>query len=251
MKKLFSFKEKNNEKEYEFALKQPNRTEREEIEIYYAAMLSKLMNMGVQTKASVDKYYADNSDTAVPKKDQSYYFNLQKDLAKYQEDLIREKSNSDKKFEIYSKIIQIQEDMRKFTSYYSAIYDNTAEVKARDKTVDFCMLNYSYSNDEQLFPVEEDDFQKRAISQYGMVDKLKDGEDADFWDSVINRLVFLFTIWYLDLANTEEEFKSYYDSYFQKDFEEINVEEEKKEVDEETEEQLEDSKEEATDKEEG
>ena len=46
MKKLFSFKEKNNEKEYEFALKQPNRTEREEIEIYYAAMLSKLTSYG-------------------------------------------------------------------------------------------------------------------------------------------------------------------------------------------------------------
>ena len=189
MKKLFSFKDKNNEKEYEFTLKQPNRTEREEIEIYYAAMLSKLMNMGVQTKASVDKYYADNSDTAVPKKDQSYYFNLQKDLAQYQEDLIREKSNSDKKFEIYAKIVQTQEDMRKFTSYYSAIYDNTAEVKARDKTVDFCMLNYSYSNEQELFPEEEEDFQKRAILQYEQIDKLREGEDSEFWNSVDRKSV--------------------------------------------------------------
>jgi hypothetical protein len=226
MKKLFSFKDKNNEKEYEFTLKQPNRTEREEIEIYYAAMLSKLMNMGVQTKASVDKYYADNSDTAVPKKDQSYYFNLQKDLAQYQEDLIREKSSSDKKFEIYAKIVQIQEDMRKFTSYYSAIYDNTAEVKARDKTVDFCMLNYSYSNDQELFPEEEEDFQKRAILQYQQIDKLREGEDSEFWNSVIDRFVFLFTIWYLDLAQTDEEFKSYYDSYFKGDDEQPDAEEE-------------------------
>jgi len=225
MKKLFSFKDKNNEKEYEFALKQPNRTEREEIEIYYAAMLSKLMNMGVQTKASVDKYYADNSDTAVPKKDQSYYFNLQKDLAQYQEDLIREKSNSDKKFEIYAKIVQTQEDMRKFTSYYSAIYDNTAEVKARDKTVDFCMLNYSYSNEQELFPEEEEDFQKRAILQYEQIDKLREGEDSEFWNSVIDRFVFLFTIWYLDLAQTDEEFKSYYDSYFKGDDEQPDAEE--------------------------
>lgn len=226
MKKLFSFKDKNNEKEYEFTLKQPNRTEREEIEIYYAAMLSKLMNMGVQTKASVDKYYADNSDTAVPKKDQSYYFNLQKDLAQYQEDLIREKSNSDKKFEIYAKIVQTQEDMRKFTSYYSAIYDNTAEVKARDKTVDFCMLNYSYSNEQELFPEEEEDFQKRAILQYEQIDKLREGEDSEFWNSVIDRFVFLFTIWYLDLAQTDEEFKSYYDSYFKGDDEQPDAEEE-------------------------
>jgi hypothetical protein len=241
MKKLFSFKDKNNEKEYEFALKQPNRTEREEIEIYYAAMLSKLMNMGVQTKASVDKYYADSSDTAVPKKDQSYYFNLQKDLAQYQEDLIREKSNSDKKFEIYAKIVQIQEDMRKFTSYYSAIYDNTAEVKARDKTVDFCMLNYSYSNEEELFPQEEEDFQKRAILQYEQIDKLREGEDSEFWNSVIDRFVFLFTIWYLDLAQTDEEFKSYYDSYFKAEDEQPDTEE--KDSEEDSEEEVLDKKE--------
>ena len=241
MKKLFSFKDKNNEKEYEFALKQPNRTEREEIEIYYAAMLSKLMNMGVQTKASVDKYYADSSDTAVPKKDQSYYFNLQKDLAQYQEDLIREKSNSDKKFEIYAKIVQIQEDMRKFTSYYSAIYDNTAEVKARDKTVDFCMLNYSYSNEEELFPQEEEDFQKRAILQYEQIDKLREGEDSEFWNSVIDRFVFLFTIWYLDLAQTDEEFKSYYDSYFKAEDEQPDAEE--KDSEEDSEEEVLDKKE--------
>jgi hypothetical protein len=229
MKKLFSFKEKNKDKEYEFTLKQPNRSEREEIEIYYAAMLSKLMNMGVQTKASVDKYYADNSDTAVPKKDQSYYFNLQKELAKNQEDIIRESSASEKKFEIYAKIIQIQEDMRKFTSYYSAIYDNTAEVKARDKTVDFCMLNYSYSNGDQLFNSDEEDFQKRAILQYEQVDELRDGDEFEFWNSIIDRLVFLFTIWYLDLAQSEVEFKSYYDSYFEKSKDELLSEEESEE----------------------
>lgn len=248
MKKLFSFKDKNNGKEYEFALMQPNRTEREEIEIYYAAMLSKLMNMGVQTKASVDKYYADNSDTAVPKKDQSYYFNLQKDLARYQEEVIKETSNSDKKFELYAKIIRIQEDMRKFTSYYSAIYDNTAEVKARDKTVDFCMLNYSYSNGDQIFQAEEEDFQKRAILQYEEIDKLREGEEAEFWNSVIDRFVFLFTIWYLDLAEKEEEFKSYYDSYFKQAEEEETKEEDNTEENDTEEESKENSEEDSVDK---
>ena len=226
MKKLFSFKEKNKDKDYEFTLKQPNRTEREEMEIYYAAMLSKLMNMGVQTKASVDKYYADNSDTALPKKDQTYYFNLQKELAESQEKLIREKSNSEKKFELYAKIVQIQEDMRKFTSYYSAIYDNTAEIKARDKTVDFCMLNYSYLDGNPIFDADEEDFQKRAISQYEKVDDLRGGDESEFWSSVIDRFVFLFTIWYLDLAQTEEEFQSYYDSYFKEEQEPLEEAEE-------------------------
>ena len=215
MKQMFSFKDKLNGEEIEFSLVRPNRSEKEDIEIYYASMLSKLMNMGVQTKASVDKYYSDNGDSALPKKDQSYYYDLQKKLASYQEEIIRVGNDTDKKLELYIKISEAQENMRKFTSYYSVIYDNTAEVKARDKTIDFCMLNFSCKNGEKLFDVEEEDFQKRAIKQYELLDDLKSGEDSDFWDSVVDRLVFMFTIWYMDLANEEKEFKTYYESYFQ------------------------------------
>lgn len=216
MKELFSFKDKLGEEEIEFGLIKPNRSERDDVDIYYAAMLSKLMNMGVQTKASVDKYYADNGDSALPKKDQSYYFKLQKDLADYQEEIIRVGKDKERKLDLYIKISEIQEQMRKFTSYYSAIYDNTAEVKARDKTIDFCMLNFSTKNGEKLFDVEyEEDFQKRAVNQYKLLDELRNGDDSDFWDSIIDRLVFMFTIWYMDLANSEEEFSNYYDSYFQ------------------------------------
>lgn len=215
MKEMFSFKDKLNGEEIEFSLGRPNRSEKEDIDIYYASMLSKLMNMGVQTKASVDKYYSDNGDSALPKKDQSYYYDLQKDLASYQEEIIRVGNDKDKKLELYIKIAEAQENMRKFTSYYSVIYDNTAEVKARDKTIDFCMLNFSYKNGEKLFDVEEEDFQKRAIKQYELLDNLKDSGDSDFWDSIIDRLVFMFTIWYMDLANEEKEFQNYYESYFQ------------------------------------
>ena len=147
-------------------------------------------------------------------------------MAESQEKLIREKSNSEKKFELYAKIVQIQEDMRKFTSYYSAIYDNTAEIKARDKTVDFCMLNYSYLDGNPIFDADEEDFQKRAISQYEKVDDLRGGDESEFWSSVIDRFVFLFTIWYLDLAQTEEEFQSYYDSYFKEEQEPLEEAEE-------------------------
>jgi len=214
MKKLYEFKDKLGDKEITFVLKRPTRSENEEIEIFSAAMLSKLMNMGVQTRAAVDKYYADNTDGAMSKEDEKEYFNLQKELVAKEEELIKSATDEEKRKSIYVDVVEIQEKIRNFTTRYSEIYDNTAEVKTRDKTIDFCLLNYSYNGEVKLFPCDEEDFSKRMKVQYDKFEEYQDGEDGLFWSANFDKLIFLFTLWRLGAANTHDEFDGFFRTHF-------------------------------------
>lgn len=235
MKEIYSFKEKKDDKEYTIILKKPSRTETEEIDIFHAAIMSTYMNAGVQTRASVDKYYSDNVGGPMPKSDERDLIELRKKLYQKEEELIKAAINEKDKMELYKEIMDINEEIRSFNSYYSQIYENTAEIKARNKTIDFCLLNFSYYKEcegeiKKLFPGEEENPRKRMIKQFEEFEKLEDGEDSKFWRPIIDKLIFGFTIWFLEAAQTREDFDSLYRGSFQR-------EDEPKEVSEEVEEQ--------------
>lgn len=214
MKKLYEFKDKLGDKEITFVLKKPTRSDMDEVQIFGAAMLSKLMNMGVQTRAAVDKYYADNTDGAMTKEDEKEYFNLRKDLVTKEEELIKSSTNEKKRLDLYVEVVDIQEKIRNFTTRYSEIYDNTAEIMTRDKTIDFCFLNYSYNGEDQLFPCDEEDFGKRVVVQYEKFEEYQDGDDGLFWSANFDKLIFLFTLWRLGAAETHEEFDGFFQTHF-------------------------------------
>ena len=64
------------------------RSEMEDLEIFQAAIKSKLMNMGVQTRAAVDKYYMDNCDGAMTKGDEYEITKLRQKLVQKEEELL-------------------------------------------------------------------------------------------------------------------------------------------------------------------
>jgi hypothetical protein len=238
MKKLYTFKGKIGEDVHEFGLKKPNRTEVEDIEIFYSAMLSRFMSRGVQTRAAVDKYYADNCDGAMTKDDEKTVYKLRQQLAEKEDELISSvgKEKKDERVRLYTEIMELTEKIRNFNEYYSSIYDNTAEIKSRNKTIDYCFLNFSLIGEDSLFKSDEDDDQKRMIEQFDQMEK----KDSEEWREIFNKLLFLFTIWYLGAAETKEEFDVYYQTHFGSDLEK---EEEKEEVDKEEEKELSKTKE--------
>lgn len=223
MKTLYKFTDKLGDKEYAFALKKPSRSEMEEIEIFSAAILSKMMNMGVQTRAAVDKYYADNTDGAMSNDDEKEVIKLKKELIEKEEKLITTSGDDDiskdKKVSLMLEIHEITEKIRNYNQLYSAIYENTAEVKARNKTIDFCFLNFSCIDEQPAFSCDEEDFTKRMVEQFEIYDSKRD--EDEFWADNFDKMIFLFTLWYLNAAETEEEFDGYFQAHFGKEIEEI------------------------------
>ena len=232
MKQLFSFKDKLGEEEYTFILKKPTRTESEEVDIFHSAIMSAYMNAGVQTRASVDKYYADNVGGAMPKEDEKELILLRKKLYEKEEQLIKKAINSEEKVSLYEEIMEINEKLRSFSSYYGQIYENTVEVKARNKAIDFCMLNFSHfkkgeEDPKKIFPCEVENPQKRMLKQMEFLDDLEDSDDADFWSRNIDKLLFGYTIWFLNAAKTEKDFERLFKGSFNEETE--NSEEEPEE----------------------
>ena len=228
MKKLYSFKGKIGDQTFDFGLKKPSRTEMEDIDIFYSAILSKLMSQGVQTKAAVDKYYADNVGGAMTKDDEKEVVKLRRDLIKKENELIEKSIKQEDKLKLYSEITELAEKIRTFNEYYAPIYDNTAEIKSRNKTIDFEFLNFSLIGDEPLFNSETDDPQKRMLEQFDIMEgKIEESED---WQLIFDKLIFLFTLWHMGVAETEKDFDDFIQEHFGK---EIEDEIEKAQVDEE------------------
>ena len=216
MKTLYTFTREFEGKKYKFEMKKPSRSEADDINIFDAAILAKYMNAGVQTEASINKYYADNTDGAMTKDDEKEMAKLRKNLIKKEENLIAE-SDADKKRSLMVEIHDISERIRDFNRFYSGIYDKSAETMTRNKVIDFIFLNLSYVDGKQIFKSDEDDFSKRMIKQF---DKFEELGENDFWSESFDRLVFLFTTWYMNAAENEEDLLEFHQTYFKDDFEE-------------------------------
>ena len=233
MKQLYTFKGKIGEETFDFGLKKPNRSEMEDLEIFQAAIKSKLMNMGVQTKAAVDKYYMDNCDGAMTKGDEYEITKLRQKLVRKEEDLLTSTGdeNKDTRIKLYEEINKLSDQIRNFNEYYSAIYDDTVETKARNKSIDYAFLNFSLIDEKAMFESDNEHPQKRMIEQFQQMEEKQDGENGGEWSEIYNKLVFLFTLWFMGIAETEEEFEGFYKESFGKKIEtEIEEEEIEKEV---------------------
>ena len=240
MKKLYTFKGKIGEETFDFGLQKPNRTQMEDVEIFYSAILSKYMSRGVQTRAAVDKYYADNCDGAMTKDDEKEVIKLRQKLLEKEDELLSNvgDKNKEKRIELYTEITELTEKIRNFNEYYSTIYDNTAEIKARNKAIDYCFLNFSIVDDKNLFQSDEEDDQKRMLEQFDEMEEKQSSDNGENWREVFDKLLFLFTLWYMGAAETEEDFDQYYSSNFGKDIEkEIEEAELKEEAKKENEEE--------------
>ena len=245
MKKLYTFKGEIGGKTFDFGLKKPNRSEMEDLEIFQAAIKSKLMNMGVQTRAAVDKYYMDNCDGAMTKGDEYEITKLRQKLVQKEEELLTSvgDKNKDSRIKLYEEINKLSEEIRNFNEYYSAIYDDTVETKARNKSIDYAFLNFSLIGDEALFDSDNEHAQKRMIEQFEQMEEKQEGENGGEWSDICNKLVFLFTLWFMGIADTEEDFERFYKENFGKEVEgKIENEEIEKEVEKEEKEVEKDNK---------
>lgn len=225
MKTLYSFKDKLNEDTYEFILKRPSRSDAEEIEIFFASTLSYLMGRGIQTRAAVDKYYLDKHGGAIPKEQEKYYNDLKFKLYEKERELVKisttDKAEKEKVESLLREYNELTDKLRTLEAGFGELYNNTAEIITRNKTVDYCLLNFSYfkKNDEEakpLFAGEDDNPKKQLNKKYDAYDKLVEGENSEFYIKNVNKLTLLFSLWYLNAADSAEEFENILRNDFEK-----------------------------------
>ena len=206
-----------------YAVLKPTRKLYDMAEIFLAKTISYYIREGIMPITLVAKRFG-NDGGVLTTEEQEYINDLSVRIDASQKKLVDlkldEKGESAASGEERSKILvemmQTQSEIDRVRNSYLSLYENTAEMKARKKTIEWWITQLSYKNLEK--PEEyfsELSFEKR----YEHYVDILDGDDA-FEKRVANKFSFLIGTWFANAnsAITEEDFKSA-DEHFEKNFE--------------------------------
>jgi hypothetical protein len=206
-----------------FGIIRPSRRLREEGEVFFAAQTSKFVKAGILPKAAWSTILS-NGGGSISEQDRELYGNLliaMRDKGFELQKCLIKKDNKENGEALDSKINllteelnNIKNDLQAFESSQISIFENTAEAKARNKTIMWWVAKLSKelsgdsaiellkgeSHDEQLdyYDELEEDAVKNKMILY-----------------VLRRLTYLITLWFLGRISNEEDF-SLYDKEFLK-----------------------------------
>lgn len=221
-----------------FALLKPNRRLKEDGELFYAKEVSRFAKAGVLPKAAWGTILS-NGGGSISEKEREIYgdlllkfrdasFELQSILIKTES----ERSEAEKKRadEIIVDLDEIRKEIQSFESSQIAIFENTAEAKARNRTILWWVLFTSYveKNGEYVPFFDGENFDEK-ISSYDIFEDI--GNENNINIIAIRRLTYLITLWFLGKVETEEDFDTFYQNLIkeseEKPEEEKTVEEQK------------------------
>jgi hypothetical protein len=217
-----------------FALLKPNRRLREDGELFYAAETSRFAKAGVLPKAAWGTILS-NGGGSISDQEREQYGNLLlkfRDLSfELQSILIKgegerteaEKTRSD---ELINDLDDIRKDIQNFEASQIAIFENTAEAKARNRTILWWVMNLAYEKDGDNFkPIFKGENFEDKLLEY---DSFEEEENKyEFLLGVIRRITYLITLWFLGRVETNEDFEVFDKSFLKEN--KIEAEESQKE----------------------
>ena len=196
----------------DFFIRRPNRRLYDDAELYYAVKLSEGIKAGLLTKALLEKRY-ENDGGSLSDPEIERYGTLYSEFYENQRELIdledkNEKSENDKKRldDLKDILSSTRTALTAFEMSQQNLFDQTAEVRARNKTILWWVLNLSYAvaEDGKEYPFFTDGSSEEKLEYY---DRLTEEED-DFLDEVIKKFTYLISFWYVSKVDNEEDFKA-------------------------------------------
>ena len=180
-----------------YFIKKPNRGLFDEAELFYGVRLSEGIKAGLLTRALLAKRFT-NDGGIFSEIDKEQYTSLYLKLFQLQNEFqrlsVKEKSKEEE-LQYNNLIKDIAESREKIQDYefaQASLFDQTAENRARNKTIMFWVLNLSYKdNDNGAFsPVFGDGTFEDKLKEY---DKLEETSDP-FFEKLCQKLVLLITL---------------------------------------------------------
>ena len=196
-----------------FFIKKPTRALFEEAELFYAVKLSEGIKAGLLTRSLLSKRYS-NDGGALSDQDKGKYAELYIKLFEKQNEFqklsITDKNDRSKEDQEYfdklsAEIINLRTEIQDFEIAQASLFDQTAENRARNKTILWWILQLSFmiEKDGKEGPLFGDGSFEEKLAIYDAVE-----EDQDEWlKSVVKKFAFYVSFWYMGRASTQEEFE--------------------------------------------
>lgn len=201
-------------------LKEPSRKERSELERFHHAVFSKAVKDGILTRAMIRRAYDEMGGILAPEKaarkaELEKSVTLLRNEYQYLETISKtaknKKAKSDnetKSEDVFKKFIDATQELDTFKSEEEEVYINSAENLARDKSIEWLvayltMVNFGESAAEAF---SGNSLEEKNDSYEELLE-----EDEDFYSELFDKVVTLFTMWYLGRASTREDFDSIFE----------------------------------------
>lgn len=200
------------------AIKKPTRSLFDEAELFYGVRLSEGIKAGLLTRALLAKRFNNDGGVLSEEEQKEYndlynkFFNLQTDFQKLS--LKQESLRTDEEKAELSKVIEEMTEAREMIQKYEMaqanLFEQTAENRARNKTIMWWVLQLSLieSENKEL---------KELFGEGSYEDKLKKYDDIEESELglekiALQKLLYLISFWYIGRAATQEEFSKLLDA---------------------------------------
>jgi superfamily II DNA or RNA helicase len=196
-----------------FKIQKPTRKLFDEAELFYGIKLSEGIKAGLLTKALLAKRYQ-NDGGAMSEPEKEKYTQLYVDLYSKETEFqkvslnlenISPEDKTAKVAKLLGELTEIRSQLQTLEFSQIALFDQTAENRARNKTILWWILNLSYmidkENKEACLFGEGTHEERLAI-----YDAFEDGTD-EWLKTVVKKFAFYISFWYMGRASTQEEFE--------------------------------------------
>tara|TARA_R100000278_G_scaffold37592_1_gene33508 strand:+ start:642 stop:1544 length:903 start_codon:yes stop_codon:yes gene_type:complete len=211
-------KDKTEEVDRVFFLKKPTRSMYDEAELYYGVQLSEGIKAGLLTRALLAKRFS-NDGGIMSDTDKEEYADLYLKLFENQNEIQRlsaikkEERSAEQAVELESATQQdglIKKEIQEFEMAQASLFDQTAENRARNRTILWWVLSISYSEDNEgkVEPIFKGDSLTEKLAAYDAFEE----EGTELEEQLLKKLIYYVSYWYVSSAQTPEEFKELIDA---------------------------------------
>tara|TARA_B100000029_G_C17544514_1_gene947964 strand:+ start:388 stop:1257 length:870 start_codon:yes stop_codon:yes gene_type:complete len=195
-------------------LKKPTRSLFDEGDLFFGIKLSEGIKAGLLTRQMLSKRFS-NDGGVLSEGDKDRYAELYLAMFESQNDIekitmIPESDRTEEEKETFSNAIKkasvVREEIQSFELDQASLFDNTAENRARNKTILWWVLHLSYflEQDGSHTSIYGEGTYDQRLEKY---DELEEDEN-DFWVTLSKKLIYYISFWYVGRASSEEDFKN-------------------------------------------
>jgi hypothetical protein len=199
------------------AIKKPTRSLFDEAELFYGVRLSEGIKAGLLTRALLAKRFNNDGGVLSDEEQKEYndlyleFFNLQTEFQRLsiKEEALRTDEEKKQIQNVIEKMNLARERLQRYEMAQANLFEQTAENRARNKTIMWWVL--------QLSLIQGDDKKFKELFQDGSYeDKLKRYDEIEESESgiekiAIQKLLYLISFWYIGRAASQEEFEKLLD----------------------------------------
>jgi hypothetical protein len=198
-------------KPFKISVLKPDRKKFKDAEIFYAKSLSTYLKEGLLPYSLVSKRYM-NDGGPLSEDEKRFISTLREKYTKIQEEYfampteLTEEHNK-RRSEIILEMTEINKILGDIQNNYSELFENTAEAKSKNDTVEWWIINLSCID-------EDGKGYKLLYGDADYVSKTKkleeiEAKDDPFYNEVIKKLSYFISFWYASKSQIkDEEFKS-------------------------------------------